>query len=1472
MLTHLFSVFAGHHHSKDNDKEPPYSTKLVTPTLFGYKDGPATLPSNSRTSCLLYLHPIEFLLLQLILSHLFRSSPLGRILRRTILQWIISRFRISMYLLLFVPTIHLFRTFQSTIDPFVASGPPLPHLVHHQSIAFIPISLSEISLSPPASLYHPSPATFAFPLRLCSDSTQTLPKAMHSHLSRADFDPDFVATLLSRSNTSDDLVDIILDTGCTFSITPDRRDFVDYIPSGALGQVQTVNGPTQVAGYGQVRWTLIREDGTKIDLLIPCHHVPSSSVRLLSPQDFCHHHGFDCSTDHFGGNSNYFWMHADHNQSRFQCPIDPRSNLPVALAKIPCNQGGCDSEFPTDVPSSCPSCHRHGIVSLSVLEETNQNITAAQKDLLLWHFRLGHMGFQRLQQLMRSRTVEALDHHIIKSEKKSSKSITVDPCIVPKNPSTRTCKPPLCAACQIARAKRRPTDVSTTTIHQEALLKVKDLEPGARVSVDQYESAVRGRLATSRGKESFGHKYAGGTIFCDHASGFIQCHHQVSLRATDTVISKRAFERAAKSCGVQVKSYHGDNGIFKSKEFEEALTKLEQQLKFSGVGAHHQNGIAERNIRTVTEKARTMMQHTYIHWPDEFEIQLWPLALDYACWLHNHTPSHTHGWAPIEIFCGTRVDCQHLQRARVWGCPGYVLSPTLQDGKKIPKWAPRARRGQFLGFSTNHSSMIGLLRNIQTGSITPQFHVVYDEHFSTVHSFEEDDPTWIELFVSEREYYGPDEEEEESDTIAFPDIDPSWVPITETKDDPQSHQQAIQPELADKISDPVFPDPDVRADEAIKDETPEPSDVEPTTTPRRTVTFRDDVFEPTKTTEDRPLRHRKQNKRVFGDEWVNHTVQLTPTSRTMLGHIVPTLNHDDLFLHSLDWDAPFIESYASYHMLNLLHVDPYTDEVEWFHPFTLGAKASSEDTPTLRDIQRLSPAEIDLWYDAMDIELEALRNKDTFTEIHRTSVPNGCQIIKSTWAFRRKRRPNGEIHKLKARFVVRGDLQVLNETESTYSPVVDWSTVRLLFILTVAQQLKSTTIDFNAAFVQSNLPKPIYLELPPGYSVPGEDRVYKVIKSLYGDVRAAKLWYKHLSEALVSQMGLTKSSIDSCLYFRDGLVFVFYVDDGIIISHDDAQTQRFIEELRACRFELGVEEDYAGYLGVDVVAQPDGSLLLAQTGLIKRILVDFGLTDSASTKVTPVAEILGAHKASAPFEDSYNYRSVIGKIMYLSSNTRLEISLANHQCARFSNDPRTPHGVALKRIGRYLLGTRDKGMIVKPSKDLTLDCYADADFAGLFSSSDPDDPKSVKSRSGFVITLAKIPVAWGGGLQSETALSTMEAEYISLSKALRILLPLRIILDEIAIALGLKHDPHSTIKSTVFEDNQACLSLATSDPPKMTPRSKSIAVKYHWFREHLEPGVIDIKPIASAEQLADIFTKPLAPGPFLHLRKQLLGW
>ena len=83
-----------------------------------------------------------------------------------------------------------------------------------------------------------------------------------------------------------------------------------------------------------------------------------------------------------------------------------------------------------------------------------------------------------------------------------------------------------------------------------------------------------------------------------------------------------------------------------------------------------------------------------------------------------------------------------------------------------------------------------------------------------------------------------------------------------------------------------------------------------------------------------------------------------------------------------------------------------------------------------------------------------------------------------------------------------------------------------------------------------------------------------------------------------------------------------------------------------------------------------------------------------------------------PFDDSFNYRSVIGKLNYLEKSSRPDIAYATHQCAIFSSNPKREHGQAVKWLGRYLKGTSDKGVILKPDTNKELEVFVDADYAG----------------------------------------------------------------------------------------------------------------------------------------------------------------
>ena len=110
-------------------------------------------------------------------------------------------------------------------------------------------------------------------------------------------------------------------------------------------------------------------------------------------------------------------------------------------------------------------------------------------------------------------------------------------------------------------------------------------------------------------------------------------------------------------------------------------------------------------------------------------------------------PTQDTGLSPEELWTGTKnTKHSHLLNAHPWGCPVYVLDPRIQDGFKVPKWEQQARQGMYVGYSSFHSSTVGLVQNLKTGNISPQFNLVYDDWFEMVHASASQEPKeWKEL-------------------------------------------------------------------------------------------------------------------------------------------------------------------------------------------------------------------------------------------------------------------------------------------------------------------------------------------------------------------------------------------------------------------------------------------------------------------------------------------------------------------------------------------------------------------------------------------------------------------------------------------------------------------------------------------------------------------------------------------------------
>jgi len=1265
-----------------------------------------------------------------------------------------------------------------------------------------------------------------------------------------------------------DASEIFVDNCTSGTLTPHRSDFITYetIPQRAI---LGVGGPVPGAiGQGTIQYEVTDDNGRlhtwEID---DVKHVPTSPARLFCPQQFARQRlaKYNDLIAHCDTKAHHIIIEWSEGETT-TCPKEPfKLTIPLNhenVGTIIINKGfrcfhalvrafpqfdlrsgyvsddedtTSSSQLFTPSPGT-PDTINHSLTttpptpSSPAIRSTPLKIpfldsattippdTSIDPDILTkedlslfmeYHERLGHLSFDQLKQM-------ALNG------------------VIPRK--LAKCVKPKCPGCLYAKQHRTPWKAKGNRGRIRLATK-----PGEVVSVDQLESRVPGFIPQRKGILTK-RRFCGATVFVDHFSDLTYIHLMEKLSSEETVQAKVAFETYAKQLGVTILHYHYDNGRFADKTFQDHVKSSNQTQSFCGVGVHHQNGKVENRIRYTTEGARAALLHAQHRWPQAIDGSLWPQALMNHNNVRNQLPGIGNTKCPLAKFSGTNVDA-NLKHFHPFGCPVYVLQAPLQSpGGKFPKWQERSRVGIFLCHSPHHASSVPLILNTQTGLVSPQFHCVYDDRFET--------PKHDAKFKSHWQQRA------------------NLQTITQSTNLVEDNMSTPGP-LADYRTTPIPPALQV------------PWEINDTSSEHSVSTNSSNIpesegavtIEESSTPNDPLLQQEIPNIPDIPDVQPLPTEHTPPQQTTRSGRQV---NIPSRFRDSVLYMFAFTSCDST--LRDKLYLSGE------FHPLAMlttyvTAFVSTSDPDTMTLDQALKEPDKQEFIKAMKKELADHTNRRHWKVVSSTSLPPGTKPLMMVWSMKRKRDPAGEIIKWKARLCVHGGQSIKGiHYWDTYSPVVSWSTVRLVLILALIHGWAMRSVDFVLAFPQADVKTDIYLKLPKYCHIPGlshkSNRNYmKLIKNVYGLCDASKTWFDKLTEGLI-QRGFKPSAIDPCLFTKGSLMMLVYVDDCIIIHPDTTKIDSIIHSLKL-DFDLTDEGDIKDYLGVRINKNKDGSVEMIQPKMIERCLAIVGIpiNDPTTTKHdTPSVanKILHRDKKGPLRRQKWNYRAAIGALLYVAAMTRPDIAYSVHQCARFSANPKRSHEEAVKRICRYLLATKDKGLILRPNFNKGFECYADADFAGNWCPEDCDDLASAISRSGYLITFAGCPIVWGSKMQTLVALSTTEAEIISLSTATREVITLMNLLNEFKDRGFPIKFSQPVIKCRVFEDNAAAIEIANN--PKLRPRTKHLGIRIHHFRDFVMKKLITIEYIKSKEQLADALTKALPRDQFRYLISQIMGW
>ncbi|KAJ9541278.1 hypothetical protein OSB04_027784 [Centaurea solstitialis] len=451
------------------------------------------------------------------------------------------------------------------------------------------------------------------------------------------------------------------------------------------------------------------------------------------------------------------------------------------------------------------------------------------------------------------------------------------------------------------------------------------------------------------------------------------------------------------------------------------------------------------------------------------------------------------------------------------------------------------------------------------------------------------------------------------------------------------------------------------------------------------------------------------------------------------------------------------------------------------------------------------------WVTAMQEELNQFERLGVWRLVPR---PKNKTIIDLKWIFKNKKDEDGIVTRNKARLVAKGFKQQAGiDYDETFAPVARIEAIRIFLAYAAHKNFTVYQMDVKTAFLNGELKEEVYVSQPEGFvDRTKPNHVYILDKALYGLKQAPRAWYDHLSNALLDN-GFYKGKIDPTLFIKtegdDILLVQIYVDD-IIFGSTNSDMCTWFSDLMTTRFEMSMLRELSFFLGLQVLQKPDG-ILINQSKYIGDLLKRFHM-DTSSVAKTPMASgtLIGADPKGKPV-DQKTYRAIIGSLLYLTAS-RPDIMFATCFCARFQANPKESHMMAVKRILRYLKGTPNRGLWYPKESGFELVAFSDADHR----------------------------------------------EYVAAASCCSQVLWMRTQLRD--YGYNFNHIP-------IYCDSKSAIAISCN--PVQHTRTKHIDIRYHFIKDHVERGTIELYFVNTEYQLADLFTKPLDEKRFNFLISKL---